>query len=337
MLMAARQLLAGRIQTAGPPLPVLRLHGLGIRVSDPSRTLDFYQELFGMPVQARGRETVTLRVGNGPQFMAVSPTVGGEQPSISHICLSVPEFDVDALLASLSDLGITRIDPPAVGSRGIEHPMNAWVRMTSQGTPEVYFADARGLVMQLQDATYCGGGGPLGNVCQPQRPQAAGEIALGDINHFTVFVSDGPGAINFYQTAMGFAPQAYQAATPALGVGDGVQFLMFAGGGGRGGGAAPAPTPANIHHASFNMDGFDPDEVLQTLTGHGLSASTRNTGPLVHYISLRMPNRGGAEGGTPELYFTDPDGLLMQIQDSSYCGGGGVLGNICQPVGDTGI
>jgi len=29
------------------------------------------------------------------------------------------------------------------------------------------------------------------------------------------------------------------------------------------------------------------------------------------------------------LYFTDPDGLLIQLQDVSYCGGGGFLGNVC--------
>ena len=52
-------------------------------------------------------------------------------------------------------------------------------------------------------------------------------------------------------------------------------------------------------------------------------------GPLVHYINLRMENRGGAPGGTPELYFTDPDGLLIQLQDLSYYGGGGVLGEVC--------
>ena len=48
------------------------------------------------------------------------------------------------------------------------------------------------------------------------------------------------------------------------------------------------------------------------------------------YVTMRMENRGGAAGGTPELYFTDPDGLLMQLQDSSYCGGNGVLGNVCK-------
>ena len=28
-----------------------------------------------------------------------------------------------------------------------------------------------------------------------------------------------------------------------------------------------------------------------------------------------------------ELYFTDPDGILMQLQDISYCGGGGYFGD----------
>jgi hypothetical protein len=29
------------------------------------------------------------------------------------------------------------------------------------------------------------------------------------------------------------------------------------------------------------------------------------------------------------LYFTDPDGLLVQPQDVTYCGGAGVLGDVC--------
>lgn len=48
-----------------------------------------------------------------------------------------------------------------------------------------------------------------------------------------------------------------------------------------------------------------------------------------YYVTMRMENRGGAPGGTPELYFTDPDGLLMQLQDTSYCGSSGFLGNEC--------
>lgn len=61
----------------------------------------------------------------------------------------------------------------------------------------------------------------------------------------------------------------------------------------------------------------------------GSYATTGPAGPLVHYISVRQENRGRAKEGTPELYFTDPDGLLMQLQDSTYCGGAGLLGEIC--------
>jgi hypothetical protein len=50
---------------------------------------------------------------------------------------------------------------------------------------------------------------------------------------------------------------------------------------------------------------------------------------MTSYVTLRMENRGGAKEGTPELYFTDPDGLLIQLQDVKYCGGSGVLGDVC--------
>jgi hypothetical protein len=112
-------------------------------------------------------------------------------------------------------------------------------------------------------------------------------------------------------------------------------FVMFAGGGGGGRGAAAAaapPRPASINHVCMNMENFKPDDVLRTLTTFGLSPrgeAQGAAGPLKHYVSLRMENRGGAPGGTPELYFTDPDGLLIQLQDVKYCGGGGFLGDVC--------
>jgi hypothetical protein len=33
--------------------------------------MEFYQGLFGMPVQARESSTVLLRIGNGPPFLAL--------------------------------------------------------------------------------------------------------------------------------------------------------------------------------------------------------------------------------------------------------------------------
>ena len=326
-LALAPGLLARGFQTP-PPIPVERLLGFGIRVPDVGRSVDFYQALFGMPVQARRGASVWLRLGEGPQFMSVHPASAGEAARIAHICLSAPGFDADALGERLGGLGIEPIEPPAPGPASMDHAMKSWIVRSEGRGPELYFADAWGLVIQLQDPAYCGGTGALGEVCEAVEAVAPGRIALGDLSHFTVF---GSGAGAFYEEAMGFAPQAYQATTPALGVGDGIQFLMFAGGGGgrgRGRGGEPA-NPATIHHASFNMDGFVVEELTAALTEHGLAPDTRDSGPLVHYISLRMPDRGGAEGGTPEVYFTDPDGLLMQIQDSSYCGGGGILGDVC--------
>ena len=63
----------------------------------------------------------------------------------------------------------------------------------------------------------------------------------------------------------------------------------------------------------MNMDGFKPDEILKTLETLAIKpreAAPGPVGPMRHYVSMRMENRGGAPEGTPELYFTDPDGLL---------------------------
>ena len=100
--------------------------------------------------------------------------------------------------------------------------------------------------------------------------------------------------------------------------------------GGRGGGPARA---AGIDHACVAMENFDPAAVTKLLVSYGLKQQDgQGRTPLVTYISLRMPNRGGAEGGTPELYLTDPDGLAIQLQDVKYCGGGGFLGEACPPL-----
>jgi catechol 2,3-dioxygenase-like lactoylglutathione lyase family enzyme len=169
----------------------------------------------------------------------------------------------------------------------------------------------------------------MGAVCENPRPGKDGLFQLDELNHFTAFVNDGAGANAWWQENLGLAVQAYQGPTsPVNGVGEGAQFLMFAG---------PFPggenAPANLHHASFNLKGdFSEDGVLGKLTAYGLTARGDNpVGPMMHYVSRRMPERGGAEGGTPEIYFTDPDGLLMQLQDPTYCGGGGYLGSECLP------
>jgi catechol 2,3-dioxygenase-like lactoylglutathione lyase family enzyme len=316
-------------QVAAPPLRARALNHMTLAVSDPKRTVEFYQGLFGMPIQARQGPTTVLRIGSGPQFLAVSAAAANTTPAINHFCLTVEDFNVDRIVKILAGRGVTRSDANG--------PMKVRVRMrgpenggAKEGTPELYVGDPDGIVCQLQDVTYCGGAGVLGNVCgAPEASPKKGLLAVRDLNHFTIFSTDAQRANTFYQDLFGFSIRSYQGPTaPTLAVGPTAQFLMFAGGGAP----AASPRPASINHVCMNMDGFDPDKILKTLESHGITprgSATGPAGPMKSYVTMRMENRGGAPGGTPELYFTDPDGVLIQLQDTKYCGGSGYLGDIC--------
>lgn len=361
--------MAPRLAAQTGAAPAFRVNGLSqitLTVSDVKRSLAFYQGLFGMPIQARQGSSVLLRIGNGPRFLALRPAAAGEKPSISALGFGVRDFNLDRAVTTLAGRGVSA----AAAGTPRPGPRQALVRVrrpdeggsADGSTRELFVADPSGIVFQLHDASYCGGSGAQGNVCAVAEPSPVrGVIALKDTSHFTIAASD-PNTVPFYLDLFGLKPTAFQAQTPSWGVGDGVHFLMFIGGGGPtradfGGAPAPAAAPraggppaggppggragggppparaAAIDHCCVAMDNFDPAAVTKILTDFGL---TRQEGqartPLVTYISLRMPNRGGAEGGTPELYLTDPDGLAVQLQDVKYCGGGGFLGELCPPL-----
>jgi|SRR6185436_4558914 len=319
-----------------------------LAVSDVKRSVDFYQSLFGMPVQARQGDAVILRIGAGPQFVAIAPA-GTNKPSISMMGIAVDNFNVDRLVGILGQHGVTRAETS--GAFDLASPasltggaMKVRVRRrgpeaggAKDGTPELFFGDPDGIAVQLQDASYCGGAGAMGNVCPaPEASPKKGLMAVKDISHFTNAGADSARSNAFYQNLFGIGIRNHQGATAGLAIGPTIGFVMFSGAPAAGRGAAGAPPPppraGNINHVCMNMDNFKPDDVLKTLETMGISARGDQggpVGPFKHYISMRMPNRGGAEGGTPELYFTDPDSLLIQLQDVSYCGGGGFLGNEC--------
>ena len=63
---------------SGTKFKIRALNHMTIAVTDPKRTIDFYQTLFGMPIQAhQGAGTTVLRIGPGPQFMAVGSVGAG--------------------------------------------------------------------------------------------------------------------------------------------------------------------------------------------------------------------------------------------------------------------
>jgi catechol 2,3-dioxygenase-like lactoylglutathione lyase family enzyme len=341
LLAAARHVFP---QAGSSTLRVQGLSQMTLSVSDVKRSLDFYQRLFGMPIQARQGLTVILRIGAGPQYIALAPA-GGNPPSISHLGMAVDDFNVDQVLEALAGHGITKADGMGGGLAG--GPMKVRVRMRGpelggarEGTPEIFFADHDGIAVQLQDAKYAGGGGRLGDVVTIEPPPAKGLLAVKDMSHFTISASDSQRSNEFYKALLGTGVRSFQGPTaPTVAIGRTVEFVMFTGGGVGRGGPGPAnppapPRPASINHSCMNMEGFNVEAVQKALESVGIKprAGTGPAGPMQHYISLRMENRGGVKEGTPELYFTDPDGLLIQLQDVSYCGGGGYLGNICPPI-----
>jgi catechol 2,3-dioxygenase-like lactoylglutathione lyase family enzyme len=324
---------------SGGTIRVRGINHVTLKVSDLKRSIAFYQGLFGAPIQARqGSSLVVLRVGAGPQSIMLSTGGADPTPRIDHVCLGVEDFNVERILGVLSAHGIART---AQGDRlrsnvRLRGPENGGAR---DGTPELTFRDADGIVIQLQDPSYCGGAGPLGSVCPPLEPAAArGVIALRGMNHCTISVADSRGTNAFYQKLFGTAIRSYQGPTaPTLAIGPATEFLMFTGGGAGARANAPAASPrqGRIGHYCVTTENFNVDRLIKALESQGVRPRENQTGPvgpMRHYISMRMENRGGAKEGTPELYFTDPDSIVGQIQDVSYCGGTGVLGGVCPPV-----
>ncbi len=316
-------------------LKIRAFNHMTLSVSDPKRSLEFYQGLFGMPVHAHQGATTLLRVGDGPQFIAIS-AAGQNAVGINHYCVTVDDFNVDRVLKVLADHGVSKADATGGLAGGA---MKVRVRMRGPesggapgGTPEIYVGDPDGIVVQLQDPRYCGGGGLLGDACSPEAAPKAGLIRLKEYNHFTVFAGDAKRSNQFYKDVFGTGIRSYQGPTaPTNAIGVGNAFLMYTGGG------APTatPRPASINHYCLNLENYNPDQLMKSLESFGLKpreSQTGPVGPMRYYVSMRMENRGGAPGGTPELYFTDPDGILGQLQDVKYCGGGGYLGDACPPV-----
>ena len=206
-----------------------------VSVSDPERSVKFYQGLFGMPIQARQGETTVLRLGDGPHFMAIQPVAGGQAPSISRLGIAVDDFDVDRIIETLAAAGVRR----AGAGMPAEKAMRVWTERRGagagggpDGTRELYLGDPHGIVVQIVDATHCGGAEALG-----ERLWSPGALTscwgcsrLRDLNHFTIGVPTPQRSNEFYRDVFGLPVQVFQAATPALEVGGGGQFLMFSGG-----------------------------------------------------------------------------------------------------------
>lgn len=119
------------------------------------------------------------------------------------------------------------------------------------------------------------------------------------LNHATLYVKNVARSQEFYQKLFGMPVLTRQGLGVNLRVG--VGFL----------GLAPARdgVAPRIDHICLSVDHFDAKSVLPKLQALKLNAE----------IAQR--------GDTEELYFVDPDGITVQIQDTRYRGGIGPLGD----------
>jgi catechol 2,3-dioxygenase-like lactoylglutathione lyase family enzyme len=315
-----------RAQLPKPPIKLLGLNHVSLAVSNVQRSQEFYQRLFGMPLVHRQGSVPVLRVGAGPQFIALY-NAGSAVPGIGHVCFAVEDFNADRLMQTLAVHGVAKTIPGTA-------PETAWVRMRGEkaggareGTPELYFNDPDGITLQLQAATYCGGAGVSGEICSMNERPGSQSFPTRALNHITLIVSDQHRSLRFYQRIFGMPIQARQGGTVLLAAGARPDFVAL-------GQAGPDRRPQGDHFC-LTVDDFDPDRMMKTLAGLGVKerAPSGPPSPLTSWVRWRqVTSNGGGPGapnGTPEVYFRDPDNIGGQIQDARYCGGSGLYGHVC--------
>lgn len=308
------------------PAKVLALNHSVLRASDPPRTVEWIQGLLGMPKVAEYKDATILRVGQGPQFLSVLNKASSE-PGIAHFGLAVEGFDPDDFADRLRAFGFAEGEAPgpnkfAVITRG---PENGGA---PDGTKEVFIGDPDGLLIQIVDVNYSHGSGRLGNISPATYARTESPLKLIELNHCTLLVSDYYESDAFYKSIFHMPIEAYQGQTAVYRVGRFASIVLFP--------RSADPLAANmtpyVDHTCYGLEDYDFNVVRQWLSEYGLEDlgdAFRATKPLQHYYTSRRPDRGGAPGGTFEVYFTDPDGTVFQLQDYRYCGGGGTQGTIC--------
>ncbi len=305
-----------RLGQAHLPVRVSTLNHVSLGCADLGRTVAWYEKVLGIPryaFQDYGGGQTVLRLGSSdsPAYMALSQrdAESFEAPRTRrpHFCWGIEDFNVHRIFEALAE-------------------MPAFARsVLREGTTinGVNFDGPEGAPLQFNPVIACGGVGFLGEVCDAsavalRRQGDPPPIQVRTLNHIRYVHSDLESTLAWYLKLTDMEIVGYQEREegprtagyegppiPVLRVGPGPQHIALVEGTGP---------EAFRPHVGLGVEGFDPDQVMNRLAEHGVTAH------------MRM-----REGVTKEILVDAPDGVQVQLQDVSYCGGGGVLGNVCDP------
>ena len=295
------------------PIRVKTLNHVSFGCADLRATVGWYERVLAIPRHAfqdyGGGQTVLRVAKDPPAYMALSQrspeTLQAPPTRRPHFCWGIEDFNVHRVFEGLAQM-------PALARSVLREGT------TING---VNFDGPDGAPLQFNPIIACGGLGFLGEVCDTdaeavRRPGDPPPVPVRTLNHIKYHVTDLSSALAWYQRLTGMPVVTWQEPVggrrtegyegrpiPVLRVGSGPQHVALVEGGG--------PDAFRLH-VGLGVEGFDPDAVIERLAEHGVSA----------HLRLR-------EGVTKEVLVEAPDGVRLQLQDVSYCGGGGVLGNEC--------
>jgi len=127
------------------------------------------------------------------------------------------------------------------------------------------------------------------------------------IDHIVLRVRDVDAMLRFYTDVLGCTLERTQEdlGLYQLRAGQALIDLVTADGKlGRIAGAAPGPQGPNLDHFCLTVEPFDPEALSAWLASKGASPS-------------EVARRYGAEGYGPSLYFSDPEGNLVELKGPS--------------------
>lgn len=127
--------------------------------------------------------------------------------------------------------------------------------------------------------------------------QSVRQVAQGrTINHVSLAVSDVQASAEFYQSLLGLD---IVSRPPNGGVNMGLSDGFL--------GVYNIPDPGRVHHFCIGVDDFDADRVKARFDEAGYEARVSR-------------NPAARTSGGDQLYFTDPDGTLVQLGHNGYQG-----------------